>query len=197
AFSAVTIVVALMLDNAMTALGTTAGIRSDLPERITPEWLLGALVLAPIIEELLFRAGMRQAWYALAIGPALVLLMAAPLTRPTFIALAAWVALVVIVNRALAWSVFRAPGRRFAFARRYITHFGWIFWTYTLAFALMHMGNYRADGAARALLPLLVLPQLAIGIVLGFLRLRDGLRSSMLMHLIVNVCATVGMALAG
>jgi hypothetical protein len=153
-------------------------------------WLVGALLVAPVFEEWLFRAGLRSPGYTLGIGPSLVLLN---LLHPAggnsiAIALAALLALVVaLVLGQVAVRRRRRPGGRFALGRRFVAHYAWVFWGYTEAFALVHMGNYEGSGARTLVLPLLVLPllvlpQLPCGAVLGYLRLRDGLRSSMLMH---------------
>ena len=194
--AALTITVAMGIDAATTPLAAWAGLQSRFPEKITPQLLFLALGFAPIVEELLFRAGLRRADYTLAIGPALLLLAIAPWVRATFIVLAVWVIAALVINRVLAWHWSRRPGTRFAFTRRFVAHYAWIFWGYTLAFALMHIGNYSGSGPRGTIVPLLVLPQFVIGAVLGYLRLRDGLRSSMLMHFLVNSAAMALMAVS-
>lgn len=194
--AALTITVALGIDAATTPLAAWAGLESKFPEKITPQLLFLALVFAPIGEELLFRAGLRRADYTLAIGPVLLLFAIAPWVRATFIVLAVWAMATLAINRVLAWHWSRRPGARFVFGRRFITHYRWIFWGYTLAFALMHIGNYSGSGPRGSIVPLLVLPQFVIGAVLGYLRLRDGLRSSMLMHFLVNCSAMALMAVS-
>ncbi|MEP6875238.1 MAG: CPBP family glutamic-type intramembrane protease [Burkholderiales bacterium] len=189
-----TIAVAILVDAATTPLATWAGLESKFPDKVTPRLLFLALVFAPIGEELLFRAGLRRADYTLAIGPALLTLAIAPWVRTTFVVLAAWAIAALAINRLLARHTLRRPGARFALGRRFIAHYAWIFWGYTVAFALMHIGNYSGSGPRGTVVPLLVLPQFVIGTVLGYLRLRDGLRSSMLMHFLVNCSA---MALLG
>jgi membrane protease YdiL (CAAX protease family) len=192
--AALTIVVAVLVDVSTVPLATWAGLESRFPDKVTPQFLLLALLFAPIGEELLFRAGLRRADYTLAIGPALLIAAIAPWVRTTFIVLAAWAIAAVLINRALSRRWSRRPGARFAFGRRFTTHYASVFWAYTIAFALMHIGNYAWPGPRGSIVPLLVLPQFVIGTVLGYLRLRDGLRSSMLMHFLVNGSAIVLMA---
>lgn len=192
--AALTIAIAMGVDAATTPLAAWAGLQSRFPEKITPQLLVLALVFAPIGEELLFRAGLRRADYTLAIGPALLLVAIAPWVRATFILLAVWAIAAWVINRLLASHWSRRPGARFVFGRRFITHYRWIFWGYTVAFALMHTGNYSGSGPRGSIVPLLVLPQFVIGAVLGYLRLRDGLRSSVLMHFLVNCSAMALMA---
>jgi len=191
-----TLTVAMSFDALLAPLADWAGIRSTLPETATPGFVTGALLFAPIGEELVFRAGLRQTLYTLAIGPALLILAIAPWVRVTFIALAGWVLIALAARHWLAGSVFRRIGARFAFGRRFIANYTWVFWAYTLAFALMHVGNWVSTGPRAALLPLMVLPQFIAGIALGYVRLRDGLRSSMLLHFMINMTAVVGLAIS-
>ena len=188
--------VAMGIEVLLAPLADWAGIRSALPETATPGFVTGALLLAPIGEELVFRAGLRQTLYTLAIGPALLILAIAPWARTTYIALAGWVLIALAAHHWLAGRVFRRLGARFAFGRRFIANYAWVFWAYTIAFALMHVSNWVGTGPRSALLPLMVLPQLIVGIALGYVRLRDGLRSSMLLHLMVNMTALIGMAIS-
>lgn len=60
------------------------------------------------------------------------------------------------------------------------------FWTLTLAFSLVHLGNFPGISQYWYLAPLLVSPQLALGIFLGFVRVRFGLLSAMLFHAAYN-----------
>jgi Type II CAAX prenyl endopeptidase Rce1-like len=189
-----TIAIAMGVDAATTPLATWAGLESKFPEKITPRFLFLALMFAPIGEELLFRAGLRRADYTLAIGPALLLLAIAPWVRATFVVLTVWTIAAGVINRVLARRWSRCPGARFAFARRFVANYASVFWAYTIAFALVYIGNYTWPGPRGTIVPLLVLPQFVIGTVLGYLRLRDGLRSSMLMHLLVNGSAVALMA---
>ena len=57
----------------------------------------------------------------------------------------------------------------------------------TVGFALVHLANYQ-EGTLPVLLPL-VIPQLVLGAVLGYVRVTYGLWSSMLLHALHNGCA--------
>ncbi|MXO61184.1 CPBP family intramembrane metalloprotease [Altererythrobacter salegens] len=59
-------------------------------------------------------------------------------------------------------------------------HFRWFYWGSALAFGSVHLTNFTS-GNALILLPL-TLPQLLLGLILGYARTRFGLWSSMLMH---------------
>ena len=52
-----------------------------------------------------------------------------------------------------------------------------------LLFAAAHLGNY--EGAALVLLPLVV-PQLLVGLILGYARVTYGLWSDILLHMLHN-----------
>jgi membrane protease YdiL (CAAX protease family) len=62
-------------------------------------------------------------------------------------------------------------------------HFAWFYWASVLLFAVIHLTNFAAAGPA--MLPL-VLPQFALAMILGYLRVRHGLWSSVLLHMLHN-----------
>jgi len=78
--------------------------------------------------------------------------------------------------------IFRGPMWFF----RNSTYFPWIFYGLTLAFALVHLSNYPNILEIWPLAPLLISPQLNIGIFLGFIRIRYGLLWSVLFHAVYN-----------
>lgn len=144
-----------------------------------------ALLWAPIVEELVFRYGLRrigQAWWlvpasatALFMGPkpATIFLVAA-------IVLACWLPFMrtapARARNGLPWRV----------RLRYRRHFFWIFHLASLLFAAMHLYNFNLHHTPLWLLPLLVLPQWLTGLVLGWLRVKRGIGASMLLHAIFN-----------
>ena len=62
------------------------------------------------------------------------------------------------------------------------------FWLSSIGFALIHLLNYT-EGSLAMLLPL-VLPQFAIGTMLGYVRVNYGLWASMLLHALHNATFT-------
>lgn len=64
--------------------------------------------------------------------------------------------------------------------------FPWVFYGFTLAFALVHLSNYPNLKEIWPLAPLLISPQLNIGVFLGFIRIRFGLLWSILFHAVYN-----------
>src|SRR5699024_5195169 len=72
------------------------------------------------------------------------------------------------------------------YARLYSRHFAIVFHVFSIAFAAVHLHNFNLSGTPLSLLPLLVLPQWLTGMVLGWMRVRYGIGSSILLHSIFN-----------
>ncbi len=148
---------------------------------------LAALVWAPIVEELTFRYALRRPamlwWF--------VPLMAAILAQgagPTSIMMAA-----VALLLALAPLWYPAGYRwhwgwnaSWRWRKRMHRAYPWLFHAAALAFAAVHLYNFRLASLNLVLLPLLVLPQWVTGLVLGWMRVRRGIGASMGLHAIFN-----------
>ncbi|MEO1621167.1 MAG: CPBP family intramembrane glutamic endopeptidase, partial [Cyanobacteria bacterium J06632_3] len=67
-----------------------------------------------------------------------------------------------------------------------------IFYVLTLLFGAIHITNYTPE--ALPLLPLLVLPQVILGLLLGFVRLRYGFLWAILLHSFHNSCVLLPIA---
>lgn len=61
------------------------------------------------------------------------------------------------------------------------------FYIFTIGFALIHITNFELTTSILLLSPILVLPQLFVGIGLGYLRIRFGLQWSILLHCVYNL----------
>ncbi len=160
-------------------------------------WEVVALVVlgAPIGEELVFRGWLSgRARHLLAIPAALVgigagVAIAASETDGAGMGTLAVCALFAALATYLLWSGrTKPPVRWFAWA------FPLFFWLSTAAFALVHLLNYK-DGNAIYLLPL-VLPQLVLGTLLGYLRVTAGLVWNIALHAMHNATALGVVALA-
>ena len=64
--------------------------------------------------------------------------------------------------------------------------YGWIFYLMAVAFGLIHIMNFEPSLNIYLLAPILVAPQILIGINLGYLRVRFGLIWSILFHALYN-----------
>jgi hypothetical protein len=143
-------------------------------------WLT-AILWAPVVEEMLFRYGLRRPTQALWLVPALALAIYWGARTWTLVLLLAVVGLACWYTRqgdAVPW--------RFAWRRAYVRHFGLVFHLSALAFATVHLSNYQLGMAAYWLLPFLVLPQWVTGLVLGWIRVQRGIGAAIALHIIFN-----------
>ena len=97
---------------------------------------------------------------------------------PGFIFLA-----VVILAPLIEELIFRGPMYFFRRSR----YFGIVFYFFTIAFAFYHISNFEISPLILYLSPLLVSPQLIIGLLLGYIRVRLGLEWAILLHSLYNL----------
>ncbi|MGI9547715.1 MAG: CPBP family intramembrane glutamic endopeptidase [Flavobacteriaceae bacterium] len=90
---------------------------------------------------------------------------------------------VVILAPILEELIFRGPLYLF----RNSPYFGIIFYLFTLAFGFYHITNFELTPTVLYLSPLLVAPQLIIGLLLGYIRIRLGLIWAMMLHSCYNL----------
>lgn len=89
----------------------------------------------------------------------------------------------VVLAPILEELLFRAP----MFYFRHSTKFGFFFYLITFAFGFYHIINYELSATVVILSPLLVAPQIAVGSLLGFIRIRLGLLWAILLHASYNL----------
>lgn len=150
----------------------------------------GAVLLAPVLEEVFFRgwlSGLPRALWAMGATVAGLAL---------FIAVGRGNALVgggiLLATLALAaggWFRLRRKQERLGWFDR---AFPWLFHINAIVFAAMHLANYPKFSWIA--IPM-VLPQLWTGLMLGFIRLRIGLGAAILTHIASNA-VTLSLALA-
>lgn len=80
-------------------------------------------------------------------------------------------------------SVFRGP--MVFFKER--PYFPIVFYAFTLVFAFYHITNFEISAAVLWLSPLLVSPQLIVGAIFGFVRVKLGLGAAILLHAAYNL----------
>lgn len=143
------------------------------------------LLWAPLIEEVVFRYGLRRIMHALWVVPASIWIM---FQGPVGYAVLLFCAVLLV-----CWKPMLHAGRKslrvttpWRWSRFYRGAFPWVFHASCLAFALLHLYNFQLLDAEPWLLPLLVLPQWATGIVLGWVRVRHGMGGSVLLHALFN-----------
>lgn len=144
-----------------------------------PPWLL-AVVWAPIIEEMVFRFGLRR--------PALASWLAPILVTGLVLGRTPGMALVVVVCGLTVGAVLTRRRYRWPWSRNraFVSRFAWIFHGMTLAFACLHLLNFNLPASSYWLLPLLILPQWVTGLVLGWMRVRFGIGAAIMLHALFN-----------
>ena len=161
-------------------------------ETTLAEDLFGYLLLAPVLEELVYRgwltgrvAALRFAVY----GFAAVGLFTASVVLPAGMAMPLSLAGVAVAFAGLIhWGLTRE--RDTAVPGWFTRYFKWFVWGSTLLFGLMHLGNY--EPLAHPLGVLVVLPQAIGGLLLAYTRTRLGLGAAMLHHAAYNAVFLAG-----
>ncbi len=167
------------------AAATAVGAEHRLNLQAIP-WLQ-ALLWAPIVEELVFRYVLRRFSHVFWLLPiAVVALLSGPTLSAQFgvvaLLVCCWAPLIVPSWRLTSSRVFQAVG----FLRGYRRVFPWGVHGSCIAFAAIHLHNFHLLSTQWWILPWLVLPQWATGLVLAWMRVRVGIGASMLMHAIFN-----------
>lgn len=150
---------------------------------------LQALVWAPLVEELVFRYGLRRIAHAIWLVPLCTGIL---LTGPGTASVLFLCAVLLVCWSPWAHSrgrlslVSRQPGRAMETGRRYRRMFPVVFHLANVIFAGVHLHNFNIPQAALWLLPLLVLPQWLTGLVLGWLRVRRGIGAAIALHAVFN-----------
>lgn len=89
----------------------------------------------------------------------------------------------VILAPLVEETIFRGP--LFFFEKK--TYFKYIFYGLTLIFGFYHITNFEISTTILLLSPILVAPQISVGAIMGFIRVRFGLLWAMVLHAIYNL----------
>ncbi len=156
------------------------------------EDLFSYLLLAPVLEELVYRgwltgrvAALRFALYGFG---AEAMFIGALLVSPDMAMLLALAGVALALAGLVHWSLTR--DRDTAVPEWFARHFHWFVWGSTLLFGLMHLGNY--EPLTHPLGMLVVLPQTIGGLLLAYTRTRLGLGAAMLHHAAYNAVFLAG-----
>lgn len=159
---------------------------SGAQHRMDPDnipWLM-AVLWAPVAEEMLFRYSLRYPRAILWVLPVMIMIV---FSGPSWLsggALALVFALLFALNfrgftgndEALPWRI----------RRIYVQWFPWIFHLSVLTFASVHLNNFQLNSTPWWMFPVLVLPQWMTGLVLAWMRVRSGIGTAMVMHMMFN-----------
>lgn len=152
----------------------------------------GAVLLAPVLEELFFRGWMSGRRSALLITAVVLVGLAAFAVfgrgKPLVMA---GIALVLLIAVGVVWFRLRKESEVSAsFGRAFPV----LFYLVTALFALMHVFNYPQ--VTLLVLPM-VLPQFWSGLMLGYIRVRLGLLASILAHVLSNAVMLTAAMITG
>lgn len=156
------------------------------------EDLFGFLILAPITEELAFRGWLSGRVAALKFGAsglaAMGLFTASVYADPALVDALAIAGLAMVFAGLVQWGRNRAAQTEVP--AWFTRHFHWIVWGSSVAFGLIHLGNY--EPLAHPLGLLVVLPQTFGGLLLAYTRTRLGLPAAMAHHAMYNALFLAG-----
>jgi len=142
-----------------------------------------AVVWAPLIEEMLFRYGLRRPKQALWVCPAILPPLLWGMQGWTI----AWAACVILLAcLPLRRGHIKRAGWQMDWRRYYRWRFPWVYHLSALVFAGVHLNNFRLADTPYWMLPLLVLPQWSAGLVVGWMRVRRGIGAAILLHSVFN-----------
>ncbi len=153
--------------------------------------VLAVVVLAPLLEESLFRGMLKPTVGRLVLVAFLITFYVAGHTmdgwamyHTAYLPLALG-SLVGVPG--LIYALFRSPRRLARLQQFWQRHFGLIFYLVAISFGLVHLSNFHHLTVWHYLLaPVLTLPQLFSGFYLGYVRMRYGIWYSIALHALWN-----------
>ena len=178
-------------------------LEAELLELSVVQQLFLVVLFAPVVEELIFRLPLseRPRWGVLAATGAIGALNFAGSSGPV-VAVAAVFALIAVVSVAL-WAqslvartvrahtepVPRSPAWRDGVARWWAAHPRWPIWCSVAAFGLVHLSNYDVTWTVVtvAVAPLVVSPQIWLGLMFTIARVRYGWWAGLVLHACHNL----------
>lgn len=166
-----------------------------------PNFIFLAAIIAPLVEELLFRSWLGKRWGVFLVAPLLLVGLALlVLMGADDISSGIRYGLAIMVIGSVSLYIARylkARHEEGILDRALMRVFPYAFWGTSLGFGLMHLANYDGGGMG-ILLPLIILPQFTVGVILGYVRMRFGLWSAIVFHGAYNTALlTVSSLLSG
>lgn len=152
------------------------------------QFFIGAVCIGPVLEELIFRAQLRRISWSIGFVAFICGVLLSAFTG-TY-----WAFLISPVIFAILFLIYRYTiasdglSSKFQF---WTVVYPWYFHFTAICFALVHLSNFEKGIALLPLGILYTLPQLAIGLVLGFTRMNFGLKYSIAVHSLYNLVLTI------
>lgn len=162
----------------------------DLKEKKVLMFLM-VTIFAPILEELVFRYQLKNYYISILCYA----LLAIGLLYKTFTGLTLFFSIVVILIMGFT-AIITLGNNHFKIHKLISKLFPIHFYLTAICFGLVHISNYNNPFAYGFPIILLVLPQLFLGFILGYVRMRFGLSKSIMMHAAYNLIPALAL-LAG
>lgn len=151
-----------------------------------------AVIVAPAFEEVLFRYYITKPLLALVfltmLGGIMIYILLSAFSLPSFLAIA--ISIVAVLTSVFIMS---RSGQREAFIKKYNAFFPYVFYASAVIFAIVHISNFNTE-FPWYWSPILVFPQFFLALYLGYVRVRNGLRYSILFHAINNIIPMILLA---
>lgn len=141
-----------------------------------------AIIWAPIVEELLFRFGLRHPLQAIWMIPMLVTVL---LSGTSWWA-SSLLALTILLSWWVSIQLSGISAKTFTILRHYRSVFGLVFHLVAILFAAIHLKNFIFTDIEWWMMVVLVMPQWVTGLVLGWMRVTRNIGSAMLLHGLFN-----------
>jgi membrane protease YdiL (CAAX protease family) len=168
-------------------------------------FFLITIIIAPIREELTYRLGLKFSIYnfSFALSFLLVILLywtqvlfikptsdfyyivqaiTMPFDHIDYLALIVLVLILGFIISMILKKFFNEEKMKNLFSRR----FTYIFYFFAIIFALSHLTNFENLGQIWFIIPILLLPQIVGALILGYIRMRWGLKYAILSHIANN-----------
>jgi len=146
-------------------------------------------VLVPVLEEFLFRFYLNKLFgnfLYIFINVFILIIILHGLTNLQ-------IGVYIFISILILISVSVLLQKKYAFRRRFFVlfkkHFYLGYYFSALTFGILHVNNYQTCNNHSILVVCLVLPQCFGGLVLGYTRLKHGILSSILVHILLNIIA--------
>ena len=150
-----------------------------------------AVVAAPLIEELIFRFPLKYRRGAIFLATMCVVVLLANVLQLFGLSFEVSTFSSLVFGGVLGGIFFlkiKSPEALDNFSFKYFPYF---FYMAALLFAFVHVFNYELKSDQFWMGPILVLPQLVLGLMLGYVRIKYGLWASILVHAMNNTIPTL------
>ena len=148
-----------------------------------------AVLIGPLLEEIAFRLALRFRLRTVLIGVTAFVIYMAQAASYLFDAENSQASLLLgsVATVSLLGFIVLCIKRQNAVKAWWNTHFSWVFYIFSVAFALIHIFNFEEFPLKVILLtPIITLPQLILGLGMGYLRMRFGFWYGYLFHVLNN-----------